>query len=188
MRLTKNNQFAQYLPCLFKNLVEKYNHIGLSICDTKQNQRARHATGKVVIAKLQSFICYFPKLNYLQNQLNEFSICEKHYNQVIVKDNIFIKKLNQSTSLNESNYNNNSDQATTIIVSISDPQIEELQEALSTLQTTHSSQETKINQLVENLDQAYNFVIDSWNKLQVQEKKIQRLEKENQDLKKQWEN
>lgn len=45
------------------------------------------------------FVKYFPELSSMFNFLDDYSICEKHYNQIIVKSHIFFKKLQEDDIL-----------------------------------------------------------------------------------------
>jgi len=40
-----------------------------------------------ILKKFQLLVPYFPELSDIQNELEKYSICEKHYNQIIAKDN-----------------------------------------------------------------------------------------------------
>lgn len=77
------------LPCLFSAFVQKYN---LSPCETKKDQTWRRASGNKVVGRVNIFAKYFTELSLLIDSLNEYSVCEKHYNQIIMTDN-FLEKL-----------------------------------------------------------------------------------------------
>jgi hypothetical protein len=70
---------ASKLPCLFKNLIEKYSE-NLSPCETKENQTWRYASGNMAVKKINTIANYFPELASLLNFLDNYSLCEKHYN------------------------------------------------------------------------------------------------------------
>ncbi|CAG8653145.1 15998_t:CDS:2, partial [Funneliformis caledonium] len=60
---------ADTLPCLFATLTEIYSSSSpLSLCETKQKQQWRHATGKVAFEQISSFAEYFPELVPLRNK------------------------------------------------------------------------------------------------------------------------
>src|SRR6185295_3536237 len=71
------------LPCIFANLVDLYTDKGLKPCATKRNQTWRHASSKAAAERLLIYHDYIPELNSL-HPLDSYSICEIHYNQVIV--------------------------------------------------------------------------------------------------------
>jgi len=77
------------LPCLFSAFIQKYN---LSPCETKEDQTWRRASGNKVVGHVNIFAKYFTELSLLIDSLNEYSVCEKHYNQIIMTDN-FLEKL-----------------------------------------------------------------------------------------------
>ena len=55
----------------------------INLGDMRQDQQQR------------PFVKYFPELSSMFNFLDDYSICEKHYNQIIVKSHIFFKKLQE---------------------------------------------------------------------------------------------
>ncbi|RHZ44823.1 hypothetical protein Glove_709g82 [Diversispora epigaea] len=65
-------------------------------CETKEIQRIRNASTNFILKKIQLFIPYFPELSNIQNELEKYSICEKHYNQIIAKDN-YLNYLKEET-------------------------------------------------------------------------------------------
>ncbi|CAG8756781.1 18044_t:CDS:1, partial [Gigaspora rosea] len=89
---------------------EKYKNTDLQLieCETKRKQKICGATGSKVIQKINILVEYYSELENFLGSLNDYVICEKHYNQVIRNDN-FIEKLQNnlkfSTSINE-DYNN----------------------------------------------------------------------------------
>src|SRR6266480_2940629 len=81
------------LPCLFKRFVE--------MCETKEKLKWRFASGEKSTERVKLLAKYFPELTSLPNSLENYSICEKHYNQLIA-NNYFIenlKKIGSSSSL-----------------------------------------------------------------------------------------
>ena len=87
-----SNSSASSLPCLFAALTEKYSEKKLKLCETKLNQRWRHASGSLVMKRIKCFTNYFPELSLLIGFLENYSLCEGHYNQIISNDN-FLKYL-----------------------------------------------------------------------------------------------
>ena len=83
---------AKILPCLFNFFANKYPESQLLQCETKENQRWRHASASAIIEKISKIAKYFPELSSLFNFLENYSLYERHYNQVIAK-NSFIKQL-----------------------------------------------------------------------------------------------
>jgi hypothetical protein len=96
-RLTANK-----LPCLFKDLIEKYSE-SLSLCETKENQIWRYASGNMAVKKINVIANYLPELPLLLDSLNNYSLCEKHYNQIIAKDYL----LNNLKKKEKNNLNKN---------------------------------------------------------------------------------
>ena len=72
------------LPCLFAELVEKYNEVGLKACETKESQKWRHASNQETAKHLTLYHNYLPELSKLHSVLESYSICEKHYNQQLL--------------------------------------------------------------------------------------------------------
>lgn len=89
---------AKFLPCLFNSFAIKYPESQLAQCETKENQRWRHALADAVIKRITEMAKYFPELSLLLDSLENYSLCERHYNQVIAKDS-FIKQLKANDSI-----------------------------------------------------------------------------------------
>ena len=81
---------AKNLPCIFATFIDKYPESQLVQCENKEKQRWRHASAEAAVSKITILAEYFPELNLLLDSLEDYSLCEKHYNQVI---NSFINKL-----------------------------------------------------------------------------------------------
>ncbi|CAG8834203.1 32081_t:CDS:1, partial [Gigaspora margarita] len=79
---------AQDLLYIFKNLVEKYKRIGLKSCETKETQRWWHASAQEAARQLTFYFPYFTELANLRF-LTVYSFCERHYNQLIVSNNLY---------------------------------------------------------------------------------------------------
>ena len=100
--MTNTRLRAKDLPCLFENFVEKYQDgqpIQLTQCETKEKQQWRHASGEKSTDKLKLLAKYFPELLTSLNSLKNYSLCEKHYNQLIAND-YFIEHLKKTGNLN----------------------------------------------------------------------------------------
>lgn len=85
-------QKAREFPCLFVALIETYNKVGLKSCETKESQVWRYASGGQAAKRLPRYHEFIPELIDLQPFLNSYSICEKHYNQII-STNYFYQQL-----------------------------------------------------------------------------------------------
>ncbi|RHZ52550.1 hypothetical protein Glove_460g24 [Diversispora epigaea] len=84
-------------PCLFATFVDLYHYTKQLVeCETKEIQRIRNTSTNFILKKIQLFIPYFPELSNIQNELEKYSICEKHYNQIIAKDN-YLNYLKEET-------------------------------------------------------------------------------------------
>ena len=80
---------AKDLPCLFAELVEKYSEVELKLCATKKSQKWRNASNQRTAKRLALYHDYFPELSDLHSSLESYSICEKHYNQIIVANQFY---------------------------------------------------------------------------------------------------
>ena len=52
---------------------------------TMRNQRWRHASASAAAKSLTKMAKYLPELSSLLDSLDNYSMCERHYNQVVVK-------------------------------------------------------------------------------------------------------
>jgi hypothetical protein len=86
------NPINKNLSCLFEEFNQKYPESLIVKCETKENQKWRNATGEAAVKKINIMAKYFPELSLMINSLENYLICEKHYNQIIAKD-IFIQNL-----------------------------------------------------------------------------------------------
>ena len=93
---------AKDLPCIFANLVVIYEQKGLRECEIKESQVWRHASTKEAASRLLLYHTFFPELVYLQTSLELYSLCEKHYNQIISTNHFyqFLLNPNQIANLN----------------------------------------------------------------------------------------
>src|SRR6266511_2639588 len=83
---------AKNLPCLFNFFANNYPESKLAQCKVKEDQKWRYASANTVIKRITEIAKYFSELFLLLNSLENYSLCEKYYNQVIAK-NFFIKQL-----------------------------------------------------------------------------------------------
>ena len=83
--------FAGTLPCLFSTLSDKYSEKQLKQCDIKSGQHFRQASGDKVKDRVKLFAKYFTELFSLIDSLNDYSICERHYNQIVNNDSLLEK-------------------------------------------------------------------------------------------------
>jgi len=89
------------LPCLFESLANECDESQLARCETKQSQKWRHATANVAAQRITEMAKCFPELSALLDSLENYSLCERHYNQIVVNKS-YIKramKLDDSNSL-----------------------------------------------------------------------------------------
>jgi len=80
---------AKDLPYIFANLVRLYTDKGMKPCATKNNQTWRHASSNAAAERLLVYHDYIPELNSLCSSLDSYSICEVHYNQIIVTNKFY---------------------------------------------------------------------------------------------------
>ena len=95
--LAEQKPRAKDLPCIFFELVSKYSGLGLKSCRTKSSQTWRHASSPEAAKKLTLYHGFIPELADLHVSLNSYSICEKHYNQVIATKHLYQKLLDDPT-------------------------------------------------------------------------------------------
>ncbi|CAG8856646.1 21994_t:CDS:1, partial [Gigaspora margarita] len=159
---------------------------------------------------------YFVELNTLQNELEKYTICEKHYNQIVAKDNYlnYLKDESLSYPRKQSHNFNTLDNTqmeslTTIDIGIQVEinnnndllmQIETLKNSLNTLVADHAKQvqiiEIKNNKIFElehkyeNLKKQianFNISLDLYrNQIESLANEKNKLESENKYLKEQW--
>jgi len=92
------------LPCLFEVLTIKYPE-SLPPCRTKEDQKWRFTSGNAAVEKIKIMAKYFSELSLLLDSLESYSLCGKHYNQVVAKDLLF-KNLKKAGILEETEENN----------------------------------------------------------------------------------
>ena len=88
---------ARDLPCILTSLPKNYQ---LEPCMDKERQKWRYASASAAVKGLTEAAKYFPELSSLLDSLDDYSLCERHYNQVIVKKS-FMKNF---TKLNDSSF------------------------------------------------------------------------------------
>jgi len=81
------------LPCLFESLTNEYDESQLTRCETKEGQKWRRATANAAAKRITEMANtkYFPELSALLDSLENYSLCERHYNQIVVS-NYYIKR------------------------------------------------------------------------------------------------
>ena len=72
------------VPCIFDSLSKD------SQLETKENQRWRHTSANAAAKSLTEMAEHLPELSLLLDSLENYSLCERHYNQIIVK--VFYKQ------------------------------------------------------------------------------------------------
>ena len=88
---------------MFDGLSTKYPEGQLVPCKAGK-QKWWHASGLAARERVKLFIKYFLELSLLCDSLENYSICEKHYNQIIVTDT-FLEKLKKVGNSSEENFN-----------------------------------------------------------------------------------
>ncbi|RIB13556.1 hypothetical protein C2G38_2197538 [Gigaspora rosea] len=96
--MANSKKEAKELSCLFGFLIQDYQKSKLAKCETSKNQKWRNANAPLVK--------YLPKLFLLLDSLNEYSVCQKHYNNIIIK-NFFFEKLEKFGNSKNGLPNNN---------------------------------------------------------------------------------
>ena len=96
--MTTSKPEAKNLPCIFDSIVSKYPESQLVPCETKEKQRWRHASSEIAKNKITILAKYFSELNLLLDSLENYSLCEKHYNNIVARDS-FINQLKQTNNL-----------------------------------------------------------------------------------------
>ncbi|CAG8617549.1 3713_t:CDS:2, partial [Dentiscutata heterogama] len=185
---------AKDLPCVFANLVPLYQKYGLKECEIKESQVKQHASSEATKNRLQIYNTFFPELDQIQTRLDSFSLCERHYNQLIVSNNLYQNLLN----LNLVNYNfdiepieqsyatevkNNNKQTNDIGIQVSDNMLQSLENHVHLLQTQLNSKTNEIEYLKKQLEYAYNYVVESWDLIQELNKINKELSEQNNTLK-----
>jgi len=83
---------AKDLPCLFDSLVKEHDEIQFVGCETKENQRWRRASTSTATKAITEMAKYFPQLSVFLDSLENYALCERHYNQVVVNKS-FVKRV-----------------------------------------------------------------------------------------------
>jgi len=86
------------LFCIFNFIINKYPESQLISCETKKKQRWRYALTKIAKNKITILANYFSELNSLLDSLENYSLCKKHYNNVVARDS-FINQLKKANNL-----------------------------------------------------------------------------------------
>jgi hypothetical protein len=95
--MSNTRQPAKTLPCLFKDIVDKYPKSQLRPCKT-DSQTWKHASAPAAVERVNKLAKYFPELSLLNNCLGNYSLCINHYNQVVATDNFYQNLLNSDLS------------------------------------------------------------------------------------------
>ena len=88
---------AKELPCIFEGFFAKYSE-SLVPCKFKENQKWRNASAKAAADWINTFAKYLPELSLLCNSLENYSICEKHYNQIVATDTLLNRFISENNS------------------------------------------------------------------------------------------
>jgi len=95
--MSNTRQLAKTLPCLFKDIVDKYPESQLRPCKT-DSQTWKHASAPAAVVRINKLAKYFPELSLLNNCLEDYSICVNHYNQIVATNNFYQSLLNSDPS------------------------------------------------------------------------------------------
>ena len=103
-------QKAQDRKCIFADLVETYNEVGLSFCET-EDRKWWNADGPKAAERLTLFRTYFSELaNY---PLESHSLCQTYYNQIVTSNRFYQHLLGLFDSVQESRLDTNMNIQTT---------------------------------------------------------------------------
>ncbi|KAG9288751.1 hypothetical protein G9A89_023048 [Geosiphon pyriformis] len=61
------------------------NLLPVNMTKTKESQRWRHVLTNIAAERITEITKYLPRLTILLDSLNNYSLCERHYNQIVVK-------------------------------------------------------------------------------------------------------
>ncbi|CAG8517829.1 12307_t:CDS:1 [Dentiscutata heterogama] len=87
------------ITCVLASSVSLHNGSGLLECETKERQTIRHADSKLAKSRLPLYNSFFPELIQIQTHLEDFSLCEKHYNQLVVSN--FLRQVLTNTNYSQ---------------------------------------------------------------------------------------
>ncbi|CAG8787129.1 19737_t:CDS:2, partial [Racocetra fulgida] len=162
---------AQDLLCVFASFFEKYKSLGLLECEMKESQIIWHADSKKPRDRLQLYHTFFSELVQIQMHLRNFSLCEKHYNQLIISD--FLHQILLSSNLPSnllsslpSNLPNNRRKHAETEAKINICNIMQANKQTNEVAVQASNKTYKIKDLKKQLKYAYNYVIGSWERVQ----------------------
>ncbi|RIB08136.1 hypothetical protein C2G38_2212373 [Gigaspora rosea] len=183
-------ELAANLPCVFAGLVGTYNSVGLKKCETKVP--TRHADSQTAKNRLLLYNSFFPELVEIQTHLEDYSMCNRHYNQLIAS-NYFHRHL---LNLNSQRHNpkrqvesHNSEtefiekqtceigiqvgkQLCEVGVQTSESIIQDLKNYVILLQEQLNKKISEIEDLRKHLDCAYDYVVEMGKSIYNQEKRI----------------
>src|SRR6266496_1589168 len=140
---------AKNLPCLFNFFANSYPESKLAQCEVKEDQKWRHASANAAIKRITEIAKYFSELFLLLNSLENYFLCKKHYNQVIVK-NFFIKQLKANNLI----FSNLEEEFQTL--DLFEKKFSDFEIQISLLDLTHESLLKRIDKL-ENLNKQLLF-------------------------------
>ncbi|CAG8638605.1 10566_t:CDS:2, partial [Dentiscutata heterogama] len=186
------------LPCALASSVSLHDSSGLLECETKERQTIWHADSNLAKNRLPLYNSFFPELIQIQTHLEDFSLCEKHYNQLIVSDflrqqartehayKIEVEKNTCEIGIQTDEFSNKNTRD--IGIQVTDNMSHTLENYINILQTQLSIKMNEIENLQKQLDYAYDYVIESWERIQEINKINKELSDQNNALKYCWEN
>ncbi|CAG8774432.1 17483_t:CDS:1, partial [Racocetra fulgida] len=200
------------LPCTLAPSVSLHEGSGLLDCETKDSQTIRHADSKLAKNRLPLYNSFFPELVQIQTHLEDFSLCEKHYNQLIISD--FLRQVllnaNYSNKQNRQAYYLDLEnelvekqartehayemevEKNTCEIGVQTDEIDNTSHTLENdiflLQAQLNIKVSEIENLKKQLEYAYDYVVESWGQIQEINKINNELSEKNKELKSKWEN
>ncbi|CAG8780894.1 9974_t:CDS:2, partial [Racocetra fulgida] len=191
---------AKNLPCALATLVPLYKNLGLLECEIKNSQTIRHADSKKPKSRLQLYNDFFPELIQIQTHLQDFSLCEKHYNQLWQInssdfDNEIVEKQARTQYAHKTNVVQTNEvgvqanpETHEIGIQVADIMLHTLETRVCFLQSQLDSKVIEVEDLKNRLEYAYDYVIESWGRVQEISKVNKELIELNNALKYKWKN
>ncbi|CAG8713113.1 17269_t:CDS:2, partial [Dentiscutata heterogama] len=203
---------AYELPCALASSISLHNGSRLLECETKEQQTIRHVDSKLAKSRLLLYNSFFSELIQIQTYLEDFSLCEKHYNQLVVSN--FLQQVLTNTNYSQLSKNKQArvehayeievekntceigiqteetgnNITHKISIQVSDNMSRPLINYINLLQVQLSIKIDEIENLQKQLEYAYDYVIESWKQIQEINKINKELSKQNNALKYNWEN
>ncbi|RHZ57715.1 hypothetical protein Glove_384g34 [Diversispora epigaea] len=162
---------ARDLRCIFADLVEKYDEIGLKPCEIKESQKWRHASNEDTAKRLLQYHTYLPELANRHFSLNVYSICERHYNQAIATNQFYQHLVG---SVQENKRLRFEDNPTNYIDSIAD--LDETKKHLKFTQLESQQKSQTIADLNNQITRMQNYIKDQKNEIVELKKQLQRAQ------------